>query len=202
MFHSSSILRSFPLRAETTVDLSGSSMLPFPNVPCSLTPPQSPVTIASCGDLLLPSSQYDAVGLRVTIITRLNRYRGRDDHYWPPRTSMDRPRVARELIGWACGPLQSIRPLVGACAPGHHGNPRAAVLIRSKASRAMCGARFQLRRGDHCSIVLTSLANLGREAPDLLLARSHSRHAAVGVRGIVSASIIEYRPRDARELVG
>jgi len=64
MFHSSSILRSFPLRAETTVDLSGSSMLPFPNVPCSLTPPQSPVTIASCGDLLLPSSQYDAVGLR------------------------------------------------------------------------------------------------------------------------------------------
>src|ERR1700686_4145424 len=74
MFHSSSILRSFPLRAETTVDLSGSSTLPFPNVPCSLTPPQSPVTIASCGDLLLPSSQYDAVGLRVTIITRLNRF--------------------------------------------------------------------------------------------------------------------------------
>src|ERR1700692_2609971 len=74
MFHSSSILRSFPLRAETTVDLSGSSMLPFLNVPCSPTPPQSPVTIASCGDLLLPSSQYDAVGLRVTIITRLNRF--------------------------------------------------------------------------------------------------------------------------------
>ena len=64
----------FPLRAETTVDLSGSSMLPFPNVPCSLTPPQSPVTIASCGDLLLPSSQYDAVGLRFIIITRLNRF--------------------------------------------------------------------------------------------------------------------------------
>jgi hypothetical protein len=41
-------------------------MLPFPNVPCSLTPPQSPVTIASCGDLLLPSSHYDSVGLRVT----------------------------------------------------------------------------------------------------------------------------------------
>src|SRR5580692_9054511 len=74
MLHSSSILRSFPLRAETTVDLSGSSMLPFPNVPCSLTPPQSPVTIASCGDLLLPSSRYDAVGLRVTTITRLNRF--------------------------------------------------------------------------------------------------------------------------------
>jgi hypothetical protein len=50
----------------------------------------------------------------------------------------------------ACGPLQSIRPLVGPCAPGHHGNPRAAVLIRSKTSRAMCGVRFQLRRGDRC----------------------------------------------------
>lgn len=74
MIHSSSILRSFPLRAETTVDLSGSSMLPFPNVPCSLTPPQSPATFASCGDLLLPSSHYDAVGLRFIIITRLNRF--------------------------------------------------------------------------------------------------------------------------------
>src|SRR5260370_16802553 len=49
-------------------------MLPFPSVPSSLPPPQSPVTIASCGDLLLPSSQYYAVGLRVTIITRLNRF--------------------------------------------------------------------------------------------------------------------------------
>jgi hypothetical protein len=30
--------------------------------------------------------------------------------------------------------------------PGHHGNPRAALLIRSKASKAMCGARLKLRR--------------------------------------------------------
>jgi hypothetical protein len=72
--HWTSIFRSFPLRTETTVDLSGSSMLPFPNLPCSLTPPQSPVTIASCGDLLLPSSHYDTVGLRFIIITRLNRF--------------------------------------------------------------------------------------------------------------------------------
>ena len=63
-----------------------------------------------------------------------------------PRTSMDRPRVASGIFGWACGPHQSIRPLVGACAPGHHGNPRAALLIRSKASKAMCGARLKLRR--------------------------------------------------------
>ena len=49
-------------------------MLPFPNMPCSLTPPQSPATFASCGDLLLPSSHYDAVGLRFIIITRLNRF--------------------------------------------------------------------------------------------------------------------------------
>src|SRR5260221_13567555 len=74
MFHSSSILRSFPLRAETTVYLSVSSILPFPTVRCPLPPPQSPVTIASCGDLLLPSSHYDSVGLRVIIITRLNRF--------------------------------------------------------------------------------------------------------------------------------
>src|ERR1700737_476839 len=47
-----------------------------------------------------------------------------------------------------------------------------------------------------------SLANLGREAPDLLLARSHTPHASFGGGAIVSASIIEYRPRDARELVG
>jgi len=70
--------------------------------------------------------------------------------------SMDRPRVASGIFGWACGPHQSIRPLVGACAPGHHGNPRATVLIRSKASRAMCGARLQLRREDRCSIVFVS----------------------------------------------
>jgi hypothetical protein len=39
--------------------------LPFPNVPCSQTPPQSPVTIACCGDLLLPSrySTLSACGL-------------------------------------------------------------------------------------------------------------------------------------------
>ena len=74
MFHSSSILRSFPLRAETTVDLSGSSMLPFPNVPCSLTPPQSPATSPFAVYLLVPPSHYDAVGLRFTIITRLNRF--------------------------------------------------------------------------------------------------------------------------------
>ena len=71
---SSSILRPGPLRVKTAVDLSGSSMLPFPSVPCSLTPPQSPATIALCGDLLLPSSHYDSVGLRFLIFTRLNRF--------------------------------------------------------------------------------------------------------------------------------
>jgi hypothetical protein len=30
-------------------------MLPFPSMPCSQTPPQSPVTFAFRGDLLLPS---------------------------------------------------------------------------------------------------------------------------------------------------
>src|SRR5258708_12161200 len=49
-------------------------MLLFPTGPVFLPPPQSPVTIASCGDLLLPSSHYDSVGLRFTTITRLNRF--------------------------------------------------------------------------------------------------------------------------------
>ena len=71
---SSDILSSLKLRAKTAVDLSGSSMLPSPNVPCSLTPPQSPATIASSGDLLLPSSHYDSVGLRIPTFTRLHRF--------------------------------------------------------------------------------------------------------------------------------
>ena len=40
---------------KTTVDLSGPSMLPFPSVPCSQTPPQSPAPFACCGSLMLPS---------------------------------------------------------------------------------------------------------------------------------------------------
>lgn len=74
MFH---IVRHTPLgphRAKTAVDLSGSLTLPSLNVPCSLTPPQSPATIALYGDLLLPSSHYDAVGLRFLTFTRLNRF--------------------------------------------------------------------------------------------------------------------------------
>jgi hypothetical protein len=41
--------------AKTRVDLSGPSMLPFPSVPCSQTPPQSPAPVAFSGSLLLPS---------------------------------------------------------------------------------------------------------------------------------------------------
>jgi hypothetical protein len=41
--------------AKTLMDLSGPSMLPFPSVLCSQTPPQSPVPFACCGNLLLPS---------------------------------------------------------------------------------------------------------------------------------------------------
>ena len=36
--------RSALLRTKTTVDLPGPLMLPSPNVPCALTPPQSPAT--------------------------------------------------------------------------------------------------------------------------------------------------------------
>ena len=48
-------------------------MLPFPSVPCSQTPPQSPAPFACCGSLLLPSrySTLSACGYR---LTRLNRF--------------------------------------------------------------------------------------------------------------------------------
>src|SRR5205823_1940902 len=47
--------------------------LPFPDVPCSKTPPQSPVIIANSDHLLLPSrySTLSACGCR---LTRLNRF--------------------------------------------------------------------------------------------------------------------------------
>jgi hypothetical protein len=49
--------------AKTLVDLSGPSMLPFPSVLCSQTPPQSPVPFACCGNLLLPS-RYSTLSAR------------------------------------------------------------------------------------------------------------------------------------------
>ena len=47
--------------------------LPFPGMPCSQTPPQSPAVIANCDRLLLPSrySTLSACGRR---LTRLNRF--------------------------------------------------------------------------------------------------------------------------------
>ena len=42
-------------------------MLPYPNVPRSLTPPQSPATSPFAVRLLVPPSHYDAVGLRLSI---------------------------------------------------------------------------------------------------------------------------------------
>ena len=42
-------------------------MLHSPNVPCSLTPPQSPATSPFAVYLLVPSSHYDTVGLRLNI---------------------------------------------------------------------------------------------------------------------------------------
>src|SRR5579863_2138392 len=50
---------------KTAVDLPGPLMLPYPNVPCSLTPPQSPATSPFAVCLLVPPSHYDAVGLRL-----------------------------------------------------------------------------------------------------------------------------------------
>jgi hypothetical protein len=52
---------------------------------------------------------------------------------------MDRPRVARGIFGWACGPHQSIRPLVGAFAPGHHGYISASIPIAEVIRRKEAG---------------------------------------------------------------
>ena len=71
---SSGILDPLRARTKTTVDLPGPLMLPSPNVPCSLTPPQSPATSPLTVCLLVPASHYDAVGLRIKYLTRLNRF--------------------------------------------------------------------------------------------------------------------------------
>src|ERR1700692_1937632 len=116
---------------------------------------------------------------------------------------MDRPRVARELIGWGHAVRFNLSDLWLEHAL------RAIMEIRAQLSsldprpRGPCaGPDFRCAGETVVPSFSLSLANLGREAPDLLLARSHCRHAAFGVGGIVCASIIEYRPRDARELVG
>jgi hypothetical protein len=59
--------RSALMPIKTTVDLPGPVMLPSPNVPCSLTQPQSPATSPFAVCLLVPASHYDAVGLRLSI---------------------------------------------------------------------------------------------------------------------------------------
>ena len=64
--------RFLTARPRPAVDLPGAMPLPFPPVPCSQTPPDSPTTIASSGRLLLPSrfSTLSASGY----VTRLNRF--------------------------------------------------------------------------------------------------------------------------------
>ena len=59
-------------QAKTPVDLPGAMTFPFPPMPCSQTPPESPATIAFSGHLLLPSrfSTLSASGC----ITRLHRF--------------------------------------------------------------------------------------------------------------------------------
>ena len=59
-------------QTKTAVDLPGAMTLPFLSMPCSQTPPESPVTIAFSGHLLLPSrfSTLSASGC----VTRLYRF--------------------------------------------------------------------------------------------------------------------------------
>jgi hypothetical protein len=54
---------------------------------------------------------------------------------------MVRPRVARGFVNLADAVLhQCIRPLIGACAPGHHGYQRAFELISGQASNGPFGS--------------------------------------------------------------
>src|SRR4030081_1870355 len=54
---------------------------------------------------------------------------------------MVRPCVARGFVELASAVLhQCIRPLIGACAPGHHGYQRACVLISGQASSGPFGS--------------------------------------------------------------
>src|ERR1700692_786145 len=107
---------------------------------------------------------------------------------------MDRPRVARELIGWG----HAVRFNLSGLRLEHA--LRAIMEIRAQLSsldprpRGPCaGPAFGCARQTFFPWFSLSRPNLGSEAPDLPLARSHSRHAAFSVGGIVSATIIEYR---------
>ena len=52
---------------------------------------------------------------------------------------------------------QCIRPLIGACAPGHHGYQRACDLISGQASNGLLGVTsVRTRREDRSSIVVSS----------------------------------------------
>ena len=65
------------------------------------------------------------------------------------------------------------------------------------------GPDFSLRRGDRCSIVLT-FSREPRQGSSRFTSGSQPQPSCRFWRrcGTVSASMIEYRPRDARELVG
>jgi len=87
-----------------------------------------------------------------------------------------RPRCKR--INWMGMRSASIYPpLVGACAPGHHGN-RAQLSSLDPRPRGPCRARFQLRRGGPLFHRSHLSRDLGRK-PRFTSGSQHSRHAAV-----------------------
>ena len=76
---------------------------------------------------------------------------------------MVRPCVARRFVELAAAVLhQCIRPLIGACAPGHHVYQRACDLISRQASIGPFGSpSVRMRREDRSSISTYPLADLG-----------------------------------------
>src|SRR5258708_22880380 len=75
------------------------------------------------------------------------RGRGRDEDFSPPPAHLWTGRALQVESSDGHAVRINLSGLwLELAPPGHHGNPRAALLIRSKASKAMCGARLKLRR--------------------------------------------------------
>lgn len=100
------------------------------------------------------------------------------------------------------GSHQSIRPLGGAVAPGHHGYPHAPVLDNSLASGAVVATRLQARQLDRSSISLILSREPRREAFSL---RSDVSRPLRGFRRevwVIATLLGEHAPGDASKLVG
>src|SRR6516162_8834658 len=111
-----------------------------------LGPGDQPVTNFLAGDEAVQPSTATASEIAIQDIAKR-------------RTVLDRrPCGARGFLDPGDAVLhQCIRPLIGACAPGHHGYQRACDLISGQASNgAKWVTSIRMRREDRSSIVVSS----------------------------------------------